>query len=273
VGHSAALIQSILSKVQKNYPPDQFSFVIEQAIPGSRMFPDIQVRDKGGNVCCAVEIGYTRPEKLTAYRNNLKIPDVRWYDKAGNLHADVQERVVNVSIKSEPQGLFVGYALMDEIPCWSDECVQAALEEAAGIDLDKYSDWKDAICDVFKDVDALNAYDEYLPCCTLLTVITDFSRVWLHLFCDKCGESEWVSKESDCQLEVLADELVGLNGREFAKAHDRRRFEGGWADALRFANEYTGTAICYQDGEFLSQEQEREFSRSMAAIRMEAVRA
>lgn len=33
-----------------------------------------------------VEIGNTRPEKLTAYRDDLKIPDVRWYDKQGRLH-------------------------------------------------------------------------------------------------------------------------------------------------------------------------------------------
>jgi hypothetical protein len=273
MAHSRELIQSILDKVQESYPADQFDFVIEQAISGSRMFPDIQVKDRDGKVCCAVEIGYTRPEKLTAYRNNLKIPDVRWYDKLGNLHADVQERVVRVSIQTEPQGRFVGYALRDEIPCWSDECVQAALFEAAGLDIDKYSDWHDAIDDVFKDVEALGAYDEYLPCCTLLTVVTDLTRVWLHLFCDKSGESEWVSKERDCQLIVLAAELTTLSGREFAQAHDRRRFEGGWAEAMRFADKYADTAICYQDGEFLSRDSQREFSRIMTALRMEAISA
>jgi hypothetical protein len=86
VSHSPDLIQQILSMVQADYPPSQFDFVIEKAIPGTRMHPDILVNDRSGKHCCAVEIGYTRPEKLTAYRKDLKIPDVRWYDKAGNLH-------------------------------------------------------------------------------------------------------------------------------------------------------------------------------------------
>jgi hypothetical protein len=49
------------------------------------MLPDIQVVDEGGAVHCVVEVGYTRPEKLTRYRA-LGIPDVRWYAKDGTLH-------------------------------------------------------------------------------------------------------------------------------------------------------------------------------------------
>lgn len=271
--HSPELIQSIITLLQKDYPADQFKYTTEQAIPGTRMMPDVLVADRAGSLCCAVEIGYTRPEKLTAYRQDLKIPDVRWYDKAGNLHGDVQEKVVRVSVETEPQGFFVGYFLTDEIPCYSDECVQSALVEAAGIDIDKYSDWHDAIDDVFKDVDAANAYHEYLPCCTALTVVTDFARVWLHFFCDKCGDSEWVSKNSLCELEVIADELRDLNGREFARVHDRRQFEGEWNDAARFADKYTGAAIRYQDGEFILENEAKQFQQAVNTLRVKAISA
>lgn len=92
MSHSAELIELIAAEVRKTYPPERgFSYVIEQRIAGIArvMMPDIQVLNEAGKVVCAVEIGYTRPEKLTAYRTELGIEDVRWYDKAGRLHGDV----------------------------------------------------------------------------------------------------------------------------------------------------------------------------------------
>jgi hypothetical protein len=97
VAHSPELLEAIAAKLRPTYPPDRgFSYVYERRIAGitAVMIPDIQVADASGRIVCAVEIGYTRPEKLTAYRRTLKLQDVRWYDKAGHLHGDVTERVV-----------------------------------------------------------------------------------------------------------------------------------------------------------------------------------
>jgi hypothetical protein len=99
--HSPNLIASILRLVEKDYPPGSYRYEIERPIPGTKMFPDILVWS-GHRIQCAVEIGYTRPEKLTAYRAEHKIPDVRWYDKAGNLHADVEERMLRATVYVEP---------------------------------------------------------------------------------------------------------------------------------------------------------------------------
>jgi hypothetical protein len=63
MSHSSELIQKIKRIVEQDYPPDAHRIDIEVAIPGTRMFPDILVRDQDGKILCAVEIGYTRPEK------------------------------------------------------------------------------------------------------------------------------------------------------------------------------------------------------------------
>ena len=72
MAHSTELIQSIQRLLENDYPADQFNYIIEKAIAGTRMYPDIQVCDMSGKAICVAEIGYTRPEKLTAYRNKLK---------------------------------------------------------------------------------------------------------------------------------------------------------------------------------------------------------
>jgi hypothetical protein len=84
--HSAELIETVRRLIERDYPSTQYVYRIERGIPGTGMRPDIMVCDQAGGVFCVVEIGYTLPEKLTAYRDDLKIPDVRWYDKQGRLH-------------------------------------------------------------------------------------------------------------------------------------------------------------------------------------------
>ena len=86
MAHSKELIEKIRLEIQKDYPENLFRYEIEKYLPGTKLIPDILVRDENGKIYCAVEIGYTRPEKLTAYWNSHRIPDVRWYDKAGVLH-------------------------------------------------------------------------------------------------------------------------------------------------------------------------------------------
>jgi hypothetical protein len=270
MGHSAELIQSILSKVQKNYPVEEFNFTIEQAIPGTRMYPDILVRDKLGNNCCAVEIGYTRPEKLTAYRQKLKIPDVRWYDKDGNLHADVQEKTVTVNVQARPVGTFAVYVIYDMVECCDDEpCYRIALLE----------------CDLTEDdlrnppqgreeeiTDKAFELSDYL-CMDVTTIaVTDYARVWFACYCDKCGAEWFPLMESSMDLQGIAGDLENYSARELADVYGARRFYGEWEGAAAWVADYLGMELDYQSGEFLSKQQEQEFRRTMSAVRMEAIR-
>jgi hypothetical protein len=87
VGHSRQLLDSIAEKVLLDYPQERgFSIEFEAYLPNIayRMEPDIWIH-QDGEVICVVEIGYTRPEKLSRYKE-LGIPDVRWYAKDGELH-------------------------------------------------------------------------------------------------------------------------------------------------------------------------------------------
>ncbi len=92
MSHPPELIQKILALIQRDYRPSDHAYRLEMSIPNlqAKFLPDIAVYRKGGKdervtLVCVVEIGYTRPEKLAAYCE-AKIPDVRWYDKAGNLY-------------------------------------------------------------------------------------------------------------------------------------------------------------------------------------------
>src|SRR3990167_6469176 len=90
MGHDTYVITSVLRQVETDYPPAMYKYQVKKRIPGSTMMPDIFVLDEQDRIVCAVEIGYTRPEKLTAYRHQFRIPDVRWYDKAGKLHPHIE---------------------------------------------------------------------------------------------------------------------------------------------------------------------------------------
>ena len=90
MSHSSELLASIQRKIENDYPPNQgFSYLIEQRLVRSKrnFYPDIQVLEEG-KVVCAVEIGYTRPEKLSWYQKH-GIEDIRWYGKDGKLHKHV----------------------------------------------------------------------------------------------------------------------------------------------------------------------------------------
>jgi len=87
VGHARNLLDDIAEKVLVDYPQHLgFEVEFETYLPNIpyRMEPDIWIhRDQ--EIVCVVEIGYTRPEKLTRYKE-IGVPDIRWYSKEGELH-------------------------------------------------------------------------------------------------------------------------------------------------------------------------------------------
>jgi hypothetical protein len=85
MNHPKELIENIIAKLAGDYPAEGGHVYIIEKLLDKGMIPDIMVL-RGSALLCAVEIGYTRPEKLTAYRDEFHIPDVRWYDRSGNLH-------------------------------------------------------------------------------------------------------------------------------------------------------------------------------------------
>lgn len=93
MGHPRALLDRIAAEVALSWPAARgYRMEFERPLPGVRgMLPDIQVVDELGTVHCVVEIGYTRPEKLTYYRT-AGIGDIRWYGKDGVLHRAVGYR-------------------------------------------------------------------------------------------------------------------------------------------------------------------------------------
>lgn len=95
MSHSRELIAAVLDGIVREYPPeDGFKAVVEKRLLGQKrnVQPDIQMLDAAGKVVCVVEIGYTRPEKISYYRD-VGIRDVRWYDKSGVLHSSITGHV------------------------------------------------------------------------------------------------------------------------------------------------------------------------------------
>lgn len=253
MGHSAELIQNILNAVQQDYPASQYTFITEKAIPGTRMHPDIYVLDAEGRAMCAVEIGYTRPEKLTAYRDELKIPDVRWYDKAGNLHADVKESVVRVSVETRPSGVFSVYVVHDLVLCESNECN------------DPDTDWETLGRKEFDEM------IEYLAVATIVVIVTDFSRVWFCCYCDKCDE-RWMPSEDDAvDIFGLAEDLRSQSTREIAREWGARVIHGEWDEAVAYVKQYLDMELRYEDGEFLTPDARQGFQQAINTIRRESM--
>jgi hypothetical protein len=92
MSHDPTLIRRVCEDLEKDYDPSLYEYVIERPVLEGRMFPDVATIERSsGMFQCVVEIGYTRPEKVTAYREQLKIPDVRWYCPQGTLHARWQQ--------------------------------------------------------------------------------------------------------------------------------------------------------------------------------------
>lgn len=260
MAHPASLIEKILALLKTDYPEGRYTYKLEKAIPGTRMLPDIQVTDTSGNICCAVEIGYTRPEKLTAYRHRLHIPDVRWYDKAGELHADVQERVVKVAIENQPLTNFVSYRIHDIVECHSEDCESEIVAE-----------WNYQVAQIETTMTEREADDlemeisEFLAEETILFVVTDYVRIWFCLFCDKCGNTELVSEDYSIDVWAVAEDLRELSPREFARSWGSRLWQGDWNTAKNFLQEF-GIEVRYDDGDYLERAAKRNLDLALTSI-------
>ena len=109
MGHSTDLLQEITQLLLTDYPLELgYKYIYEKAIANAtaRMHPDVIV-ELDNDVVCVVEIGYTRPEKLTEYQE-MGIPDVRWYDKNATLHIHYRsETAPNDNAKANSQRVAV----------------------------------------------------------------------------------------------------------------------------------------------------------------------
>jgi hypothetical protein len=263
--HSNELLERIKSLLEVDYPLDRYNYSFEKAIKGTRMHPDILVCDEDGRMLCAVEIGYTRPEKLTAYRSELSIPDVRWYDKTGKLHGDVEERSVLVRIEAVPQGKFVVYHFTELVECPSKECQQMA-EEEFDVDFDPESEISSEESDRWSEV------IEYLVSDTSTYLVTDYVRVWVGCFCDKCGEI-WPaqSEDEDISLWNVIEDLRTWTPQQFGMAWGRRLFEGSWNETRSYIEQwFQGFELEFQNGIFLYPSEREEAGRAIRAIRQES---
>jgi hypothetical protein len=248
--HSKELIDQILTKVAADYPQaDGYNYVIEQAITGTRMFPDIVVMI-GEDIVCAVEIGYTRPEKLTAYRQQLKIPDVRWYDKSGVLHGDVEERSVLVKTSIEPDGDVFTYLIHNSVGCSSCEGSEAGRrvpEKAAERYIRRFGDeayerrQDEAFEEERDDVETL--------------LITDYVKLWLPSYCDKCGRTWMANDDDDNEIDVISiiDSIASVNPRELSREWGKR-IQASWHRARECVKDDFDLSLNYSDGDWINKD-------------------
>lgn len=210
MGHPRALLDLVAADVAKSWPASSgYRLEFERPLPGVRgMLPDIQVVDARGAVHCAVEIGYTRPEKLTYYRAS-GIADVRWYDKTGKLHGDVDRRVVVIEERPSHALIFKQFDVLYPVDCAN--CFEEYRRGACGAHLEAEDG-----CDcrplqpltADQEIDLDDEAREFFGS-TQLTIISNGVR-WLCLvLCDDCGDTFLLRDETDLwaatSLETAAD--------------------------------------------------------------------
>lgn len=255
MSHPASLIARIVALLEHDYPKAfGYTYVLERAIPGTRFCPDVQVWSSGVLVC-AVEVGYTRPEKLTAYRDILRIPDVRWYDKEGQRHGDVSVRSVNLSVRlREPEGPLYAYLVYHEVPCHDADCIGAEPPEALcdGEPLTP-AEQEASFNEAYEDVQSL--------------LITDYVRWWVVSCCDKCG-AIWQLDE-DIYADLGLDELP----RELAARFGARTRLASWSAACALVRNYFGDVeFDHARGGFADFESEMSF-RNLLRVSTDAARS
>ena len=225
--HSIELIEKVRRIVERDYPPSMYRFEIEKAIPNTRMYPDILVRNLSDKIVCAVEIGYTRPEKLTAYRDKHKIPDVRWYDKQGNLHADVKEVSIALTISAEPARALSVYRLHGIVAC------PACYDNSMTDEIEDDDDWA-----YFFDL----AYEEVTT-----IFLTDFLKTWFVSGCNACGET-WIADENDeLDTDTIIDNLERLSGTEFARRYAPMVGVMSWDESVKYVKDEMEMEIKFVD--------------------------
>lgn len=248
--HPTELLRKILVMVERDYPPSRYRYAIEKFLPGSpRVAPDIAVFGPKNEALCVVEIGYTRPEKLTAYRHSRKIADVRWYDKTGLLHGDVQEKTVRLTVAFDTDMEVTVYNPFNLVPCFASDC---------------YSDPPDD-CEDF-DEEMENALDGAQDSVESV-IITDDARAWIFNFCDKCGGS-WLSSQESQDDDGVADILSELregDGVSHAKEWGKRE-RMSWSRIKQMMKESFDFDLVYGDGFWLFPEAERQFNRNVIRL-------
>ena len=144
MAHPKKLIKKCLESLLQDYPETLYRYEIEKSINGTRMFPDVIIYDSNDKIVCAVEIGYTRPDKIRKYRE-LGIPDIRWYSKGMDLILHEQDseylqkieanKAVSKTLKdtnAEVKKMIIDFFRRDfhllYIPSYCEEC------ESEGID-------------------------------------------------------------------------------------------------------------------------------------------
>lgn len=223
MGHSRDLLERIAADVTSAWPSEQgyrIEFERPLAVQGVRgMLPDIQVLDAGGQVRCAVEIGYTRPEKLTAYRAP-GIPDVRWYDKAGTIHGDVNLRVEVVRreerVRPSRTLVFKQLDVNQQATCW--DCVAGDIAGRCGCGVDP--------CECNPLVPLSQAQENALYGGeidlahreTVVTALSNGVRYIALLYCDECGGTGVLDDDR------MWTELFIHDAMDFDAAHHRFKY-------------------------------------------------
>lgn len=252
MSHPRDLLSRVQALLEREYPAGEHTYAIEKSIPGTRFYPDIAVL-RAGQIVCAVEIGYTRPEKLTAYRDRFGIPDVRWYDKQGVLHQGWGEKVMaaTVQVSYAPPSAVHVYRLEDQVYC--ADCIEELVpdDEKPDRDPDTGETWTAAEWDRFLD----DAWSEGRAAVTTF-LLTDYVRAWLPSFCDKCGRL-WLADEANEATEVLQDLDHALSPRgdlrQFGESRGPRQamsWEAAWAHVKQEIG--FDEPVVYQDGYPLS---------------------
>ena len=284
MSHPRELIDRIALALEAEYSREHYQFVFEKTLPGTRMLPDIVIQDSAGKVQVAVEIGYTRPEKLTAYRR-LGIPDVRWYDKEGRQHGEFKREVLRVEFAVEPRGRFRVYFAQGEVSCGIGDCNvefdelvarRARLvrrygdpkgDKARSRQERRYQRLHEAL-----DLRIEEALEEtYLE--VLTWVITDGVKVFYPSYCDVCGTTWLASPEDDAELIHMrvqehdlpwrrawlgcfdvSDEsnVAGPSFYQYMEATSSRALALSWAEAQAVVKAQLGLDLSYmEDGAFI----------------------
>lgn len=254
MSHSKELLDTITKKLTREYPPSEYEYVFERQLKGTRMMPDVLVR-RGGCPVCAVEIGYTRPEKLTAYRNKLHIPDVRWYDKQGVLHADVCEKVVALTVRATPLSEVAVYYVWDRVPCIDCDTNDSETRRVPERCYDRFVRRFGHDAAYAREMECY----EYERIDVWTCIITDYIKAWFPSNCDKCGK-DWLANPVD-EADVLAMELDNTP-RNIGLSIGARQLMS-WDEARELVAKTFGLSIDYLDGEFINPDEARDVQKQI----------
>lgn len=245
MSHSRELIDRIAEQVSESWPATEgYRLIFEKRLHNQKLsiLPDIQVLDSKGRIVCAVEIGYTRPEKLTKYRE-LGIQDVRWYDKAGNLHGNVEMKTVvrQVRVGMAPSVLFKVLYLQGIAVC--EGCYHEQIESMCGCNSEECEhDIPQPLSDAQREKLSEEIYQE-LQTASILIVAANSSRYFALIFCDECGRTT-VANEFECECCGMA-ELADFECEYRRQEPPGPKFT--YDEMVEFFKVNHGLSVCYDD--------------------------